>query len=195
MNIFLKFLLLKGHMLLSLFEIGQFIILTLALGYIFSGFIKTDPYKPRKLFDWEDIKFAAIVSTPAVVLHEFGHKFVALAFGLDATFYVWGTGLIIGIILKAINSPFLFLAPAYVAISGSALPYQSALIAFAGPFVNLLIYVVSIFVIKTKKKMSDKELIGWTISKRLNIFLFIFNLIPIGPLDGAQVLNGLMGMF
>ena len=69
-------------MLLSLFEIGQFIILTLALGYIFSGFIKTDPYKPRKLFDWEDIKFAAIVSTPAVVLHEFGHKFVALAFGL-----------------------------------------------------------------------------------------------------------------
>jgi Zn-dependent protease len=93
--------------------------------------------------------------------------------------------------MKLLSFPLLFLAPAYVAISG-ALPMENAIIAFAGPAVNLLLFGVSWFVLKYKVKMSINERAIWIISKRLNLLLFAFNLIPIPPLDGYQVLDGIM---
>ncbi len=182
---------------LSFVEIIELVILTIAVGYIFSGFIQTprSPYEIRKRFDWKDIKFAAMVAAPAVILHEFGHKFVAMGFGLDATFHIWPTGLLIGIVLKLFSSPFLFLAPAYVSIPAGATALQSTLIAFAGPGLNLALWGLSWYVLKTKKNMGRKEMIGWAISKKLNLFLFFFNLIPIPPLVGWHVLEGLIAMF
>jgi Zn-dependent protease len=184
---------------ISLWEIVQLAILTIALGYIFSGFLP----RPRleyeiptnKWFDWEDIKWAALIAAPAVILHEFGHKFVALAFGLPATFHIWGFGLGLGVILKAIGSPFLFLAPAYVSIPFGAPPLVGALIAFAGPGVNLILWGISSYVLKTRKGMSEKEAVAWAISKKLNLFLFFFNLIPLAPLDGSSVLSNLIAAF
>jgi Zn-dependent protease len=180
---------------ITLWEIIQMFILTFALGYIFSGFLPL-PKKEFEIrnpyFDWEDLKFSALIASPAVILHEFGHKFVALGFGLDATFHMWGTGLIIGIVLKVLGSPFLFLAPAYVSIPPGASALASSLIAFAGPGINLVLFGISYYVLKNKKKMSDKERIGWTISKKLNIFLFFFNLIPIPPLDGFHILENIL---
>jgi Zn-dependent protease len=178
-------------------ELVQMAILTVALGYIFSGFImvRKDPYAPRQFFDWESIKFAALISTPAVIFHELAHKFVALGLGLEATFHIWTTGLLIGVVLKAISSPFLFLAPAYVTIVGATASYQTFLTAFAGPLANLVLFGISYYVLKTKKRISRKEHLGWTISKKLNLFLFGFNLIPIPPLDGFKVFTSFFGMF
>ena len=180
---------------LSLWEIVQLIIITGVLGYIFSGFIpRGDPFSLKK-FSWKDIWFAALISTPAVVLHEFGHKFVALAFGLAASFHVFWTGLFIGVVLRMFSSPFLFLAPAYVSIPPGASALQSALIAFAGPGLNLLLWGISKIVLKYKKNLSHTEIMGWSISRKLNLFLFGFNLIPIPPLDGWAVLQGILGLF
>ena len=182
---------------LDLAEIIQLIIITGVLGYIFSGFIERpnkDPFSVKR-FSWKDIWFAALIATPAVVLHEFGHKFVAIAFGLAASFHVFWTGLILGVLLKMIGSPFLFLAPAYVSIPAGATYFQSAFIAFAGPGVNLLIWGMSALVLKYKVHMSQNEMLVWAISKKLNFFLFWFNLIPIPPLDGWAVLQGIIGMF
>tara|TARA_Y100000310_G_scaffold336815_2_gene422357 strand:+ start:54 stop:611 length:558 start_codon:yes stop_codon:yes gene_type:complete len=178
-------------------EIIQFAILTVALGYIFTAFIKLprSPYEIKTGFNWNDLKFAALISAPAVIFHELGHKFVALAFGLDASFQIWTTGLLIGVVLRAFNSPLIFLAPAYVTIPAGVSSGQMALIAFAGPFVNLLLFGLSILMLKYRKNMSEKETLVWAISKKLNIFLFIFNLIPLGPLDGAKVLTGILGFF
>jgi len=98
-------------------------------------------------------------------------------------------------VLKLISSPFLFLAPAYVSIPAGATALQSTLIAFAGPGLNLILWGVSGYMLKTKKNMKKNEVIGWAISKKLNIFLFFFNLIPLPPLDGYHVLTGILGMF
>ena len=182
---------------LSLAEISQLFVITFALGYIFSGFIqrpKDDPFSLKR-FSWKDLLFAASIATPAVVLHEFGHKFVALAFGFAASFHVFWAGLVLGVLLKVIGSPFLFLAPAYVSIPAGASALQSTFIAFAGPGVNLLLWGISALVLKHKKKMSEQELFGWAISKKQNFFLFWFNLIPIPPLDGWAVLMGILGLF
>ncbi len=181
---------------ISIWEVIQLAILTIAVGYIFSGFIQApkSPYEIAKRFSWDNIKFAAVISAPAIILHEFGHKFVAMAFGLDATFHIWGIGLLIGVVLKAISSPLIFLAPAYVSIPAGATALQSTLIAFAGPGLNLILWGLSSYMLKKRKNMSRKEIIGWAISKKLNLFLFFFNLIPIPPLDGFHVLEGIIGM-
>ena len=94
-----------------------------------------------------------------------------------------------------IASRFLFLAPAYVSIPAGATALQSTLIAFAGPGVNLLLWGISALVLTYKKKMSEQELFAWAISRKLNLFLFWFNLIPIPPLDGWAVLLGIHGLF
>ncbi|HLC22697.1 MAG TPA: M50 family metallopeptidase [Candidatus Nanoarchaeia archaeon] len=184
-------------MFLTLGEIIQLIVLTVVLGYIFSSFIQRPKplYELRPWFDWDDVKFAAMVAAPAVILHEFGHKFVALALGLEATFSIWPTGLFIGIVLKLLHSPILFLAPAYVSFSANATAMQSILISVAGPAVNLLLWGISAHVLKTKRRMTQNELVGWAISKKLNLFLFVFNMIPVPPLDGFKVLLGIIHLF
>ena len=145
-------------------------------------------------FDWQAWKFAMLIMGPGIVLHELGHKFVALAFGLAATFKMWVTGLVIGLILKFMHSPLLILAPGYVEISGGTHPAQ-AIIAFAGPAVNLLIWGISASILKTKKKLGRKEFIIWAVTKNMNLFLFIFNMLPIPPLDGSKVFYHLWKAF
>ena len=166
--------------------------MTVVLGYIFTGYIIRDHLGTG--FSWKGLKFAMIVAAPAVVFHELGHKFVAMALGHSATFFVYWWGLGLALVLKLISSPLLILAPAYVSIPAGVPAWDGMWIALAGPLVNLALFVTSILFIKYKKKMSKKEFLGWTISKKLNIFLFIFNMIPLPPLDGSHVLSNLLSL-
>ncbi|MAG78479.1 hypothetical protein CL616_03895 [archaeon] len=174
-------------------EIISLVIMTVVLGYIFTGYIIKDHLSSG--FSWDGLKFAMIVAAPAVVFHELGHKFVAMALGHSATFFVYWWGLGLALVLKLISSPLLILAPAYVSIPAGVPAWDGMWIAFAGPLVNLALFGISALVLKYKKKMSQKEFLGWTISKKLNIFLFIFNMIPLPPLDGSHVLSNLLSLF
>jgi Zn-dependent protease len=70
------------------------------------------------------------------------------------------------------------------------------LVAAAGPFMNLVLAViVSIAIVALGKAGALSPAVeNWMISYlvNLNIMLLFFNLIPIGPLDGAAVLEGLL---
>jgi Zn-dependent protease len=70
------------------------------------------------------------------------------------------------------------------------------LVAAAGPFMNLLLAVLVSVVIIVLGKVSllPLWLAGWLITYlvTLNIVLMFFNMIPLGPLDGAAVLEGLL---
>ena len=95
-------------MITSLQEIINLLILTAAIGYIFTGFIKKprDGYEliyKKRGFDWEDFKFSILIAAPAVVLHELAHKFAAMAFGLTATFKIFPMGLGLAVFLKVIH--------------------------------------------------------------------------------------------
>lgn len=182
--------------LLSLNEIMYIVVLTLALGYIFSGFIQRprSPFERVSAFNWKDIKYAAMVAAPAVILHEFGHKFVAMAFGLDATFHVYWFGLALGIVLKLVSAPFLILAPAYVSIPITVTPLQGFLTAFAGPFVNLVLWLGSAYYLKIGN-LAYKYMALIATSVKINKLLFIFNMIPFPPLDGYKVFTYLIELF
>ncbi|MFH1506511.1 MAG: M50 family metallopeptidase [archaeon] len=186
----------------NLAEVLDIIIIAIALGFIFMIFIKRpqvvknwmDRYKKKK-FEWKDLLYAAMIVAPAVILHEFGHKFVAMGFGLQATFeaaYIW---LGLGIILRLVNFGFIFFVPAYVSIQGVATPGQYALTAFAGPAVNAILWVVSLLIVKKVKDMKPNTRYAWLLSARINMFLFIFNMLPIPGFDGWHVYSNLIKAF
>ncbi len=175
-------------------EIIHLIILTGAIGYIFSGYI-TDPSSRASFsrrWNTRNFLFAMLVTAPGVVLHELGHKFVGLAFGLGATFQVWYPGLGIAVFLKLINSPFLIVAPGYVLLTGVATPFESLLTSFAGPLVNLLLFAIAWLILRNSHHLTKRQAITLLLTQRINLFLFIFNMIPIPPLDGSKVLFNLI---
>lgn len=173
-------------------EIFRLVVMTVAIGYILSGFI------PRLGFEkWSNAKMAIIVAAPGIVLHELAHKFVAILFGFQAEFFAsyWGLG--IGVFLKLISSPFIVFVPGYVSIAGASAaqqPIPYALIAFAGPFVNLLLWAGATIVVKTRNLTRNQMLIAF-LTKKINGFLFLFNMIPLGFFDGAKVLDGIINAF
>ncbi len=190
-------------MLLTFQEIIDLAIITAAVGFIFSDIFRepaqqgADPVKEylrgRRLFNWANFKFAAIVTAPAIILHEFGHKFVALAFGVQSTFHAAYTWLGIGIVLKLLSPGFIFFVPAYVSFPSAGLTnIQLALIAFAGPAVNLMLFLSAWLTWKRVKNSRLRAALHLT--KQVNLFLFIFNMLPIPPFDGSQVFSRLLAV-
>jgi len=188
-------------MFITPIEIFDIILMTFVVGFVFMGIFKPQKkvvhdalekyLKKGKGFDWHSFWFAAMVTAPAIILHELGHKITALSFGLSAEFnaaYIW---LGIAIILRLIGSSFIFFVPAYVSISGNATQSQLAITAFAGPAVNLIIFLIAFIVIKNSQKMSMKSVQFWQLTKSISLFLFIFNMIPIPGFDGFTVFKSL----
>jgi Zn-dependent protease len=174
-------------MIITLSEVISFIILVLAIGYIFtSNFVKS----VHPGFNFENFKMALLATSPAVFFHELFHKVFAMAFGHQATFHIFTPGLIIAVILKLINSPFIFIAPGFVSIPPIASELQFRLIAFAGPLANLVLFLIATLILKISKNLSEKQLIILHLTKKINLILLAFNMIPFGPLDGAKVFFG-----
>ncbi len=171
-------------MIFTLKEIMDIAIMTLAVGYIFTGFFK-------KHMDKSTFLFACTATAPALIAHELAHKFAALSFGLEAEFhaaYVW---LAIGMALRLLGSNFVFFVPAYVSIGGTQVtPMASAIIAAAGPLLNLTLFAATWALLK-RKRMKHKTFAILQVTKQINLFLFIFNMLPIPFFDGMKVYTGM----
>lgn len=188
-------------MFITPLELFDMILMVLVVGFIFMSTYKPkkdvdiiDKYLTKaKGFDWSAFFFAAMVTAPAIILHELGHKITALSFGHEATFHAAYLWLLIALVLKLINFPIIFFVPAYVSISAGASVEQSSLIAFMGPGINLTLFLIALIILKlnSSKKMSTKSFQFWTLTKNINLFLLIFNLLPIPGFDGYTVFSGI----
>ncbi len=187
-------------MVFTITELFDLAFMTVLLGVIFmnffKGFSKPKAYDPLTHynrgfnFDWNSFKFSVIVVAPAIVLHELAHKFVAIGYGLQATFHAAYFWLFLGLVLSLMNFKFIFFIPGYVAITGAAGPLQYSLTAGAGPFMNLLLWIVAFTILKYKL-MNKKYYPILYLTKQINMFLFIFNMIPLSIFDGAKFFSGL----
>ncbi|MBI4095812.1 MAG: hypothetical protein HY438_03065 [DPANN group archaeon] len=182
--------------LFTIWEILQIAITIVVVGFIFSAHIR----KPRTELEdyltiniWEDIKYAAIVAAPAVILHELMHKFVALGYGFSAHYVASWWGLAIGALLKIIGSGFIFFLPGYVSISGMGTAWQFGLTALAGPLTNLILFLISWIILE--RGLMPKYAHLWATSKQINLWLFAFNMLPIPGLDGLTFYLGLLSLF
>lgn len=173
-------------------ELIDVVIMTVAVGFIFSGFLKFRQDQSR--FDWQSFKMAVIMTVPAIILHEIAHKFVAIAYGLSASFHAAYFWLAIGLGLSLLNFPFIFFVPAYVSISPGATALQTSMIAFAGPALNGLLWLTAYLVLRTKK-LERRQFIIWHMTKQINKLLFFFNMLPLPLFDGFKVYQGLISTF
>ena len=189
--------------IVTLQELFDLAIMIAVIGYIFKDLLPVADarnYEPldsirKKRFFSEGFRNALIVAAPAIALHEIGHKIAAISFGLQATFHAAYTWLGIGLLLKIINAPFLFFVPGFVSYSGASVePLARALIAFSGPLVNLLLFLFATIAIR-QKWFSRKHFSLLYLTKQINLFLFIFNMLPIGFFDGAHVFQNLIRAF
>ncbi len=180
--------------MISVRELFDIVVMTLAVGYIFMDLFRL---RARVAFDWRTLWFACLVTAPALILHELAHKFTALAAGLQATFHAAYLWLGIGIVLKLVHAPFIFFVPGYVSITCatglcSIPPAISGLVAFAGPALNLILYLVSWAVLRQRVR-SKKWFAFWFVTKRINGFLFILNMLPLPGFDGFKVFQAFLG--
>ena len=148
---------------------------------------------------------AAIATATGFILHEMGHKFVAIRRGYVAHFQIWIWGIALTLITAvASGGSFLFGAPGAVYIAPAAAigaygygyyssnqqaadPQQeNMLISAAGPGINLVFAIFFLVIYELSTTYNFVAILA-TFGLELNVGLGSFNMLPIPPLDGYKV--------
>lgn len=134
------------------------------------------------------------------ILHELGHKFVSMKYGYWAEFKLWPQGLIFALITSFFG--FVFAAPGAVYTYANYMTDEiNGKISVAGPIVNIVLAIVFILIaaaILPSAVHSETFMLIFIICATgysVNSFLAVFNLLPIGNLDGSKVLRWNVGIW
>ena len=195
----------------SIREIFDILVMVVFLAYIFKDIIR--PRRAQDVLNYvdqgklssdlasalqrDDIWFTIAVVAPCIILHELAHKFTAIGFGYDAVFYAFyhePFTLIIGLVAilsVTYNWGFLLIVPGFVQIMGGPPPGTNALIAFAGPLIHAVFYAGSILAQRQGWATTQRQADFLHMTRKLNGFLFIFNMLPIPGIDGFKVYTSL----
>jgi Zn-dependent protease len=123
-----------------------------------------------------------IVGT-AFVLHELGHKFVAQHYGCFAEFRSFNAMLWFALIASFFG--IIFAAPGAVMISGPLGQRRNGIISAFGPGTNILLSLMFLVLYSITNSTIINAVFAYGAS--INIWLAIFNLLPIPMLDGKKV--------
>lgn len=126
----------------------------------------------------------AVGFAASFLLHELGHRAYARSHGLHARFRLDPFGALLTLITAIPFIPFKIIAPGAVVISGITSIEVLGMTALVGPIINLALsaaFVISGFIIRSLSPILFPLGI-------LNAFIALFNLIPLGELDGRKVL-------
>jgi Zn-dependent protease len=163
--------------------------LAMMFGVGISMFITVSFFSGGGYYDWWIYLTLAGFATLAFILHEFGHKFTGIKLGNWSEFRL----IKIFAILTAISiiplNPIKIVCPGAVQVTGDTKIPNMGKIALAGPLVNLIQAVVFIILAPLLGSTTDITFKILIIAAYLNSFLGLFNLIPLGPLDGLKVVR------
>ncbi|MDQ0111726.1 site-2 protease family protein [Paenibacillus harenae] len=157
----------------------------------------------------EDLPFIALVLIIAFTVHEFAHAYSAYKFGDDTAYLAGRVTLNPRVHLDVIGTILLLIAgfgwakPVPVRASRFKHPRLMGIVVSAvGPLSNLIIGALGILLLLVLHEtglmyagsrgveMALERFFNYLIS--INILLFVFNLIPLPPLDGYRILTDLM---
>jgi len=128
---------------------------------------------------------SALVFVSVFLLHEIAHKLMAQHYGLWAEFRLTTFGALITLI--SIFSPlFKIISPGAVMIAGVADKETVGKTAVAGPVTNLALSIIS-FAVYPLLPAPFAEIA--LLSAAFNAWIAVFNLIPLGILDGWKVFS------
>jgi Zn-dependent protease len=137
---------------------------------------------------------AALTAGIGVILHEVAHRVVARHFGATAHFVANDGMLILSIAIAFAG--FLFAAPGAVWHSGWLTKRQSGLVAAAGPVTNMVLALIfAVLFITLQSTAPGLVVSGLRMGFLINALLGVFNMLPLGPIDGAKILNWNVGAF
>ncbi len=131
------------------------------------------------------IILAAVVFTLIFLSHEIAHKLVAQHYGLWAEFRLTTFGALITLI--SIISPLKLISPGAVMIAGSGDKVKVGKTAIAGPALNIAMSIVP-FALTFVLEDPWLFLIAF-FSAYISAFIAVFNLVPVGILDGWKVFH------
>ena len=136
---------------------------------------------------------AAVGVSLGFILHELSHRFVAKKYKCYAEFRLWTQGLVLALALAILtNGSFIFAAPGAVYIQQRADLWgrpvmiskkQNGIISIAGPITNIILS--GIFITGAFFAAAFSQIFIFAAS--VNIWLAIFNMLPIPPLDGSKI--------
>lgn len=139
-------------------------------------------------FDQIQLFDAFLISAIAVgtgfILHELAHKYVAIHYGAKAAFRMWPLGLVLAVGL-AIVAGFIFAAPGAVYVMGNVSARKNGIISLAGPITNIIL--AGIFFVLAAVSTQPFWAQAFGVAFSINLWLALFNMIPIFPLDGSKV--------
>jgi Zn-dependent protease len=128
------------------------------------------------------------------ILHELAHRFVARHYGAVAFYKAWPEGLLLMFAMAVISGgQFVFAAPGAVYIYSSYLTRrQNGIISISGAVVNLILAILFVLmgvliVTAGSPQIADIGVLFVYIGAVTNLYLALFNMIPIPPLDGSKV--------
>ena len=134
------------------------------------------------------------------ILHELGHKFVSMKYGYWAEFKLWPQGLLFALITSFFG--FVFAAPGAVYTYANYMTDEiNGKISVAGPIVNIILALIFLAIAASVYQSafsSDTAILIFIICSTgysINSFLAVFNLLPIGNLDGSKVLSWNVGIW
>ncbi|MFX1312530.1 MAG: hypothetical protein ACFFHD_07955 [Promethearchaeota archaeon] len=176
---------------------SEFIHFLIGLSLIFIiGFLNFYPYLINTGYEWGIFMLAGFYVT-AFLFHEFGHRQVAVHFGLQTKFRLLTFGMILtvfgiitglyGLVVGGTALPTLALPGAVVVLGLDKVDRTTGLCKAAGPTINLVygtIILIISFLIPTQFYPLNM-FVGYAAS--LNYILGTFNMIPIGILDGQNI--------
>jgi Zn-dependent protease len=131
-----------------------------------------------------DFIVAGITVGLGFLLHELGHKLMARKYGCEEEFKSDNMMLLLALVMSIFG--FVFAAPGAVQIKGYVSKVQQGLIALAGPLMNLILalaFLPGLFLFNGQTLLGFIFLYGFLI----NSWLGLFNMIPVGPFDGAKI--------
>jgi len=118
------------------------------------------------------------------LIHEMGHKFVAQRFGYPAEFRSFDLMLVVAVLMSFTR--FIFALPGAVFVGGLPSFEENGRISAAGPAASLLLASVFLALAGVFGRTTFGDLLSDGF--RINSWWALFNLLPLGNLDGRKIL-------
>ncbi|TAL46749.1 hypothetical protein EPN87_04575 [archaeon] len=179
-------------------EIRDIAIAVVVITFIFAFRPLQEIFQGAAPIDLASLPLYFFIVVIAFLLHELAHKFVAIKFNSSAVFKIWPQGILLALFLMLFGLK--FVAAGAVMIS----PFkfgrwgfrrrdltgpETGLIALAGVAVNL-VFALLFSMINVVYPNPAFALIYF-----VNAWLFLFNMLPVPPLDGSRIMAWNIGVW